>query len=172
MIWLAVILALIILILFLPVSLCVYYSQGFKLFVKVLFFKFSLPTSKKQKSEKPTSPVKENGQTFMQKLNSFKTTLSVAKSLIRALSVKKIKAHIVVSTDDPCSTALLFGGINAAIHTVAKILKAKTADIQINADYNEQHTTVLFNVDISTCLLKLVTTLIKAYASGKIKIYD
>jgi hypothetical protein len=137
-----------------------------------LFLKFSLSRSKKQKQNKPQSPVKENGQTFMQRLNSFKTTLSVAKSLVRALSVKKIKAHIVVSADDPCSTALLFGGINAAINTVAIILKARKTDIQISADYNQEHTTVLFDVDISTYLLKLVLTLIKAYASGKIKIYD
>lgn len=172
MIWLLLIPILLLLILFLPVSLNIYYDQGFKLFIKVLFLKFSLPLSKKQKHKKPTSPVKENGQTFMQKLNSFKTALSVAKSLVSALCVKKLKAHIVVSTDDPCSTALLFGGINAAIHTVAKLLKAQKTDIQIDADYNAEHTTVLFDIDISTYLLKLVISLIKAYTSGKIKIYD
>ncbi len=178
MIWFFVSLALILLlILFLPINLDVFYDDNFCISVKILFFKYVVPL-KKSKSKKQTGMDKKTkNESFGTKLSDLFDTLKTVKTIVlRSISIKLFKVNVVVCADDPCDTALLFGSVNAlcyGIHDIfASFTKIKKSDINIIADYNGQKTDVVFNIVIKTYVFKFIVSLIKAVADGKIKIKD
>ncbi len=171
--------AILLLILFLPINLCIFFNGRFCLSVKVLFFRYVIPLDKtKSKSKrKPKESVKTGGESFSSKLSDLLNIFNALKAIVlRSITVKLFKAHIKVCTDDPCDTALLYGGINALCYAIYDILnyntKVKKVDIDVTADYNEQTTEVLFDVVITTYVFKFLVSLIKTLADGTIKLKD
>ena len=164
---------LVLLLLFIPIDLDVFYNGEFCVAVRVLFLKYVF-SNKEKKKEKPKSKVKTDGESFSTKFSSLLETIKTVKAIaLRSISIKLFKAHITVCSDDPCDTALLFGGINALCYAIHEFFlsftKIKKSDININADYNGEKTEVLFNIVIRTFLFKFIVSLIKSYADGTIK---
>lgn len=177
MMWvLLAVLLLLLIILFLPVNLNIFYNGSFCISVKVLFFKYVIPLEKNKKSskEKPKKSVKTEGEGFGKKLsNLFDLIKTVKKIVFKSISIKLFKAHIKVCTDDPCDTALLYGGVNALCYGIYNLLsssaKISKTDIDITADYNGQQTEVLFDIVISTYIFKFLVSLVSLVADGTIK---
>jgi len=177
MIWLYTVIAILLLLLFIPINLDVFYNGDFCISVKVLFLKYVFSDKKTKSKKKPESAVKTKGESFSTKLSGLFETIKTVKAIvIRSISIKLFKAHIKVSADDPCDTALLFGGVNAlcyAIHDLfLSFTKIKKSDINITADYNGTNTEVEFNIVIKTYVLKFIVSLIKSVADGTIKLKD
>ena len=176
MTWFLLVVAILLLLLFIPINLDVFYNGEFCVAVKVLFFKCVF-SNKEKKTEKPKSKVKTDGESFNTKLSNLFETIKTVKAIaLRSISIKLFKVHITVCTDDPCDTALLFGGINALCYAIHDLLSGftsiKKTDVNINADYNGEKTEVLFNIVITTYLFKFIVSLIKSYADGTIKSKD
>ncbi len=180
MIWVLIAVILILLVvLFLPINLNIFYNGNFCISVKVLFFKFVIPLEKDEKKskKKPKKSVKTKGEGFGKKLSNLLDTIKTVKKIaLKSISIKLFKAHIKVSTDDPCDTALLFGSVNALCYAIYDIISAHTkvskTDIDITADYNGENTEVLFDVVITTYIFKFLVSLISLIADGTIKSKD
>ncbi len=178
MIWFFVSLAVIILlILFIPINIDIFYRDTFFISVKVLFFKYVIPLKKFESKKKDNTTKKIKSDSFSTKLLDLFDALKIVKAIIwRSFSIKLFKANIIVSADDPCDTALLFGTINAlcyAIHDFfLNFTTIKKSDINITADYNGKKTEVVFKIIIKTFIFKLIVSLIKALADGTIKLKE
>ncbi len=180
MIWVLIAILLILLVvLFLPINLNVFYNGNFCISIKVLFFKYVLPLEKDEKKskKKPEKSVKTKGESFGKKLSNLLDTIKTVKKIaLKSISIKLFKAHIKVCTDDPCDTALLFGSINALCYAIYDVIsnytKVLKTDIDITADYNGEKTEVLFDVVIRTYVFKFLVSLISIIADGTIKSKD
>ena len=190
MMWWWLLPAFVALLLFCPVYLYAYYDGEFRMAVRVLFVKFRIPVKKfgaDKKSSKPKKSskhsakkkqknrrIKTDGRGFLTKLNDYKDMLISAKMhILKAFRIKRFKADITVASDDPCTTALLFGGINAAAFTIISALNALFAvdmrDINIAADYSADKTDVYIDIIFRTFLYKLLIGLILFAIDGTIK---
>ena len=190
MMWWWLLPAFVALLLFCPVYLYAYYDGEFRIAVRVLFVKFRIPvkkfgadkkSSKPKKSSKRTAGKKQknrkfktDGGGFLSQLNNFKDMLISARThILKAFRIKRFKADITVASGDPCTTALLFGGVNAAAFTLISVIDAlvcvDTRDINIAADYSSDKTEVYIDVIFRTFLYKLLIGLILFALDGTIK---
>ncbi len=180
MIWFFIVLAaIILLLLFIPINLDVFYNGEFCVSVRVLFFKFAIPFSnfKPKSAKKPKSAVKTKGDSFSKKLSDLLQLIKTVKAIVlRSISIKLFRANIVVCADDPCDTALLYGGVNALCYAIRDLFlsftKIKKTDINITADYNGEKTEVLFNIIIKTYVFKFIVSFIKTIADGSLNSND
>lgn len=188
MMWWWLLPAFIVLLLFCPVYLYGYYDGEFRIAVRFLFVKFRIPlnkskSDKKSRKSKKTSKsekkrknrkIKTDGGGFLTQLNNFKDMLISARThILKAFRIKRFKADITVASDDPCATALLFGGVNAAAHVIVSVVDALITvdkrDINISADYGSDKTEVYVDVIFRTFLYKLLIGLILFAIDGTIK---
>ncbi len=182
--WLVAILAFLVFVVLLPINLNIYFDGQFRLSVRVLFIKYTIPLGKdgkkkqkpkKQKKSKKT--VSTDGDGFTKKLSGLINSVKTVKHLLLgSLTIHKFKAHITVSCDDPCDTALVFGTVNALIYSLhdffASVMTVKNKDIVINADYNGEKTLVVFDVILRTTVFRFLRNLILMILNGKIKSKD
>ena len=176
MMWFFIAFAVILLlILFIPINLDVFYKDNFFISVKVLFFKFVIPLKKSKSKKKPSEQKKTKiNKGLDTKLSELYDVFKTVKAIVfRSVTIKLFKADVVVCTGDPCNTALLYGSVNALCYAIYDLFfgftKIKKSDINISADYNGDKTKVVFNIIINTYLFKFIVSLIKALADGKIK---
>lgn len=163
-----IVVAVIAIILFFPVSLQIRFDGEFGLYVCILFFKFRLfKQSKKEKKKKIKSdkPVKTDTESLLSKLSRLIGIVrNVIKNMHYAAFIKRFDVSIKVATGDPCSTALAYGAVNTAIYSLIAIVekgfRIKKQNIVLNADYNSETTEAYFNVMITTFLLRLLVFLI------------
>lgn len=154
------ILALLLFLLFLPVTAEAAYQRELTLKIHYLFFHFNaLPAkAKKETEDKPSKEKKEKGKEESdKKQENKKNTLDSALELLeltkQALSslrnplgwfLRKIRyrdlwLHITVCQEDAHQTALRYGQVQAMFHSVFSLLRngidIHTTDIRINADF-------------------------------------
>ncbi len=169
-------------ILFLPVSLVCGYDGDFNLYIRILFLKIPLthkssPKKSKPKNKNAEKPVKTNGESFLSK---FKTLLDiiaiVCKRMHLAVVIKNITAKITVRTEDPCTTALIYGGISSVLYSSVNLLekgfRIKEREIVLNVDYTDGMCDVYLNIVITTFLLRLLIFLILSLKDGTIKLVN
>lgn len=180
----ALVIALIILciLLLLPVSLCIYFDGKIRLELRVSFFRYTIPLSsskpkpKKEKTKKHPEKVKTDNKKLTASFSEIKELIpAFFKRAFAALAVKKLDLDITVATDDPCSTAITYGAVNAAVYPLVSLVerftKVKNKNINISADYNGDSTCVTFETVISTYLLRLIICLIQLVSDGLLKIF-
>ena len=152
------VLAVLLFLLFLPVTVEVAYQQELSLRVQYLFWKLGiLPAKEKQKkpkavekkaTEEPTEekPKKKKSITvdfLLEILELLKQALSSLKNplgwFLRKLRYRDIWLHITAAKEDAHQTALFYGQCQALVHTVFSLLEhcidIKTTDIQIQSDF-------------------------------------
>ena len=171
-----IVLAIIAIILFLPVSLQVRFDGEFIMYVRVLFFKFRLfkkDKTKKKPKNKTDKPVKTDTESFLSKLlRLIELAKNIVKNMHYAAFIKRFDVFVKVATGDPCSTAITFGAVNTAVYSLVALVEKgfsiKKQKISVNADYNADATEVYFNTVITTFLLRLLVFLI-FFASETVK---
>jgi hypothetical protein len=176
-----IIIGILLLILLTPVALCVYYDGKWKIRISVLCFSFALPLEKdgEKKKDKKTKPqkVKTDNKELLKQLSDLRKIIPVlVKRALATLTVKKLDFEVKVATQDPCLTAIMYGSVNAAVYSTVKIIqqhiKVKKKRISVSADFDGDKTEVLFDMKISTYLLKLIICLISLVSDGIIDIGD
>ena len=189
MMWWFLIPLILIILLICPIYLYIYYDGEFRLAVRILFVKFNIPLGKKKKDNKKKEKKKEekpkkkprktetDGKSFLSQLGFFKDlVVSACNHILKALRIRRFKTEITVGSDDPCTTAMLYGSINALIYTLVSAVNALIAvdkrDIVISADYNAEKTFVLIDVVMRTFLFKLLIGLILFAIDGTIKLKE
>lgn len=169
--------------LFCPIYLYAYYDGQFRLAVRFLFIKIYIPLDKaktdkkpEKKKKKPKKPekTKTDGESFLSQLNHFKDMIVSSRThILKAFRIKRFKADITAASDDPCKTALLFGGINAAAFIIVSFIDTLVTvdkrDISVSVDYNASKTAVYVDVILRTFLYKLLIGLILFAIDGTIK---
>lgn len=191
MTWLLIVLLVIAAILFHPIYLYIRYDGDFRLYVRILIFRFELylgditSNSKKRKKNKrrkqsekltrKTGTVKTSAYSFAQQFSDLlRSVRLIHVFMVRAFVVKKICVTVNVSTDDPCDTAILFGTVNsimcAFMAYVESIIPVRKKNISVTADYNGENTDVYFLSLNRTNVLKIAVSLIKAALDGTIEL--
>lgn len=180
MMWLFAVLGLLAILLMLPVYLYIYFDGEFKLAVRVFFVKFTIPLtdpdSKPKKKQKKTTvtKTKTDASSFSDKLSRLSSIItSVRERVLKAFVIKRVDISVAVGTDDPCSTAILFGTVNSILYPLVKfaetLMTIKKKVVNVTADYDNDSTEVFFSVIIKTFLLKLAVSLILLISDGTIK---
>lgn len=158
------ILAVLLLLLFLPVTVEAAYQEELTLKIRYLFFRFLVLPAKTKEEAEDKSPkekkekVKEETDKKKKKitLDSVLEILELAKQALSSLRdplgwfLRKIRYrnlwfHIMVCQEDAHQTALRYGQVQAIFHSVFSLLRScmdiQTTDIQIDADFigEEEH---------------------------------
>lgn len=158
------ILALFLLLLFLPVTAEAAYQEELTLKIRYLFFRFTvLPAKPKEETEDKPSTEKiekeESDKKQEQKKINLDSVLEILELVKQALSslrnplgwfLRKIRyrdlwLHVMVCQKDAHQTALRYGQVQAIFHSIFSLLRncidIQTTDIQINADFigEEEH---------------------------------
>lgn len=172
MIWLLVAVIIIALILLMPVTLKVGFDGNFVYGVYVWFFKIPIGKKTKKQKDAKSVPVEKN---------KFKTGFSdvtkiipkLVKHALKSMTVTKLRVDILIATDDPCDTAIIFGYTNSGVYTALGIaenyLKIKNPEINISADYNADTITVGFEAAVSTNVARLLVCLFRLISDGLLK---
>ena len=132
----------------------VYNNDGTKLNVKALFLKFTVYPLKKTT---PTQINKEKAEHKGVELPEIKELLVLGKEtfgrLRKKLRVDLLKADVVVASEDPFKTAMMFGssgaGVGMVLATLENIFDIKKRDIKVNADFSEKNTHIVLYMDFS-----------------------
>ncbi len=156
-----------------PLYVYIGYDGEFVIQVRFLFLKFGILPSdkktgfkkKKKKKKNVSQKVKTDSDTFLKQVKDIKNMIvPVKEHILKAFTIRRFKTDIIVSCNDPCDTALLFGAVNAAAFSAFSALDAlfcaSDRQINISADYNEEKTVVFVDIVLRTFLFKLLTGLI------------
>lgn len=194
MVVLLIILAIIILILIVPFGAAVSYEGG-ELYAAIRVFCFNLrilpkkdkpEKEKKPKKEKPKKPKKEKkkkkkeeepaegGEKQKKKLpfslsqipELLKIVLDVLSGFRRKLTVNYFKLHLLVGTDDPYSTAVMYG----AICTVLGMLESKQgtafnvvkSDVAVAPDFNSEEMSADAAITLTISLGRILAVVLAA----------
>ena len=174
-----------------PIYAYFYYDGEFKIAVRVFGIKFGIPLDNKKKKKSPKKEKKNRQRNSVSKPKNVKTdaekllsqlktvadiAVSVKKRLLSKFRIRRFTVHIAVGSDDPCSTALLFGGISAAVFTAVAavdcLVPADKHDISVTADYNSDSATVFADIVLRIFLPMLIVGLILTLVDVTIKIYS
>jgi len=153
---LAAVLAVLLLLLYLPVGTEVFYDETgprLKLLagpVKILLYPRKKKKHPKKKKPEPPSvkeeePLKEKTRFTLQDLSSFLHLLTeLTRKLKKKLVIERLELHVAVGGKDAASAALGYGRAWAAIGAVTPVLennfKIKKRDIQAFCNYTEEKT--------------------------------
>ena len=153
------ILAILLFLLYLPVTAEAAYEEEFSLNLRWLFLKFGIlpakpkeekpkKAKKEKKSKKETEPKPEKKKkmtldSLLEILELVKQALSSLKSplgwFLRKIKYRDVWLHLLICQEDAHQTALKYGRCNAIVYSVLSLLKnsidIKTTDIQIAADF-------------------------------------
>ena len=80
--------------------------------------------------------------------------LRALKRVLRGISIDLLRFHCVVAAEDPCDTALLYGGICAGLSALPQ-LPARRRDVQIRADFEAERPSAEGRIVLSLQLYKL-----------------
>lgn len=158
LIWIGIILAILLLILFLPISVLVDISnEGQKVDVKIFGLKFKI-LPKKEKKKKPKKVKESKGkskekQTKKQDSNNFVDTIKLVAKILppaldgfmffaKRLKFKKFKVSIEYGDDDPATTAVRYGQIGSAVYSslgiICSLLDICDPEIEITPNFQKQ----------------------------------
>ena len=180
-------LILLIILLFAPFRLHVYYLEKFKLTLGFLFFKIKLfPKEKKEKAEKKTEPEKKKKKTSEaegkkketkkeeSKLSleeKIKLAIKILKDIkepfkkfFKKIKIRNIKAEVMVAKGDSAETAMAFTKINEAVTVILNLLDSiftlKAKSIYVYPDFIEENSKYYFECDIKLNLLACTVLLV------------
>lgn len=169
------VLAVILLLVFLPTCFVLQYSDSGVIIYLRLFgiFKINLTKDDSKTKKKKYKTKKKEEKSSIEKKDKKKLSLSdcldniqiIFRIALRTLGefckhfkMYKCKAHILVAGDDPADVALEFGLVNASIYSILSLLedkiKIKKKDICVFYDYDSENSKV--DVDFRFRVLLLI----------------
>ncbi|MBO7520157.1 MAG: DUF2953 domain-containing protein [Clostridia bacterium] len=178
------ILLFLLILLIVPVSVCLDYSD--RLIIKVSYGGIKVFDSGKPKKEKAAKPEKEKKsaakkgkkkpekQNFISRIFKEKGTVGgvkfcfeVIKSalsriiwVIRRIKIKKLILSITVSSDDAANTAVVYGAVCAAVFPVTALIKENTKigveQISVSTDFDKLSPVINAAVSLKTRLVYAV----------------
>ena len=185
----AVLAAVIVALLLLPVKLHITAHDGFRAEWRVLFIRrmlYPAPPKKKKKkkakkeTEKKKTPKKKREVTAEDAVKTIKSVAELIGTLVKRLRqrvrIKLIKLFVVVGTDEAAKTAILYGTIANACDELLEIMrrttkfKDKDGAVSVTADFTAGSTDVDFEAELSIDLLGAIAVLLpvmKKYAENK-----
>lgn len=184
-----VILLLIALVLFLPVSVLVEFKEDF--FVKIRFCSIKVydlkPTEKTEKQETETekSEIKEKSESLFSKFKEkfgfsgaikeffafFKDVFFHTKGFLRHIKIEKINLFIKIASSDAAKTAIDYGIVCATVYPVLAMIdsvgKIKYKKIDIKSDFESVSSDFSFGFNVKLKIFFLLITLFKVYKDYK-----
>ncbi len=180
----AIIIVALVLILLIPVSVAADYDEnGFRLSARVLFANFRI-LAKREDAQVELETKNKNKKSKGKKSKKKKSKLSfsigewieIAKKGIKILgrfrnSIRfdRLKLIFVSATDDPCSTAIRYNAVNAAIHTlvplVERTFKVKKREIDVLTDYDSDESRLEFGLTLSSRIAQIIYVALSAVFS-------
>lgn len=153
----------------LRIRVCVSYSEaGFSAMLRIWFFRMKLPPEKKAAGK--TEERKKQSEDEQKKparggsLSDFNSMLRVALSMLgralRSIRVDRLDAEVHLASDDPFSTAMLYGSAAAGCGIILPLLERtfviKKKKIRVFADFNARETTLQCEACASVAVWQLV----------------
>ena len=165
------------------------YEDNLKIFIRVLFFKYTIFPQKKtkfdekkyakkqsKKDEPPKPQIKHKGdteknQTLLDKLNLIKEILSVfLKSFSKYINVRIKKLYIIVASNDAAQTAILYGAVSAIVANILELIDSytnlkslKKDTISVEPDFIANESDIGINISLSISVLGALVTLAKTF---------
>jgi len=142
-------------VLFFPFTVVLEYSEEFRAYLKILFFKIHFvkedapkhkkkkrSDKKKKKSKKEDEEKPKKKKTVSDILDILSLVKAVLTKFFRYLRVKVARFNIKVATGDPATAAIAYGAVNAAISALYPLLRrsknikgVKKAEINVTCDF-------------------------------------
>lgn len=157
----SVVVFLVLLLFFTPLSVCFSYGseEGGKVEVKFLVKVFSYPKRGEEKKKKAAPPKdkarkeekaeKKDKKDIGEIISLVKDLIPVLTSFCRHITVKEIDIYVKHGTGDAAKTAIEYGEINAGIYSALALLKnafrVKKQHLNIVPDFSEEKTEYLIN---------------------------
>lgn len=113
--------------------------------------------AKKKKNEK----VKPKKKLTLEVLCDFlRLGVQALGKLRRRIVIRNLTCHLVIADEDAAATALLYGRIAAAVSALYPVLdrnlRIHHTDISVDADFEKQKSSVLLDVKLAVCPLRLL----------------
>lgn len=172
--WVLLVVAILALICFIPLGITFKYDQaGFKLYLKVGFFRFSLFNDKEEKEAKDkgksATGKKKTAKSQGGKLSDFipiaKAVYNFLNYLRKRLVVTNFSFTLTLAGSDPCDLGVLYGRTWAAISGfqphLNRFLNIRKQKIDVQCDYTAEHTSVACYVDTSISAIRLLWLFIR-----------
>ena len=114
--------------------------------------------SKNEKTKKSTKPKKK--LTWEIICDFIRLGAEALGTMRRRLVMQNLTCHLKVATNDPASTALLYGRVAAAVSALYPVLernlRIKKTDIAVDADFEGKKMDVLADITLAVCPLRLL----------------
>lgn len=165
------------------------YEDNLKIFIRVLFVKYTIFPQKKakfderkyakkhsKKDEPPKPQIKHKGDieknhTLLDKLNLIKEILSVfLKSFSKYINVRIKKLYIRVASNDAAQTAILYGAVSAIVANILELIDSytnlkslKKGTVSVEPDFIANESDIGINISLSISVLGALVTLAKTF---------
>ncbi len=157
----------------LRIRVCVSYSEaGFSAMLRIWFFRMKLPPEKKaagkteERKKQPEEKKKKEQETSVRggSLSDFRSVIQVGLSMfgraLRSIRIDQFNAEVHLASDDPFSTAMLYGSAAAGCGIILPLLERtfviKKKKIRVFADFNARETTLQCEACASVAVWQLV----------------
>lgn len=133
--------------------------------MRILFlFSIRLYPAKKKKEKQQEERKEKSSFDTQTIIRQIEQLTEVLKKATHGAKVTKYKIYANISGDDPADTALLYGGLNAAVYALAAFLYAnvnsKEPDIRISCDYLGNPSAFNADVELRFHLISLLRGLL------------
>lgn len=170
---LAILLSLVILLLFAPISLIINYDSGLEVKIKILGIKLKVfgKNIKAKTAEKNPNPSKqgkkekdlnENLQTALQALKSSKDALT---EIFKKITIKDLVFRLKVADKDASKTAISYGQASGIVYSIFSLINsikpATEYDVLVLPDFLSEKSSVFLNFEISLKLFSLLLSTVK-----------
>ncbi len=166
-------LALILIVLFSPLSALIsYHSDGFSVTLKYLFFHITFPkkerTIKQVKEEKNSTEKPRKKGKLSDLISLIKLVLKTLGKLVRAIRIRDLRINALIASEDPFRTAMMFGGSGATVGILLPLLennfRIDRRTVNVNADFEQTESTVELFAKCSVRVIQvLAIALVFAY---------
>lgn len=176
----AVIAAIAVIALFLPVKLRIWASDEIFAEWRVLFFRkmlYPAPPKKKKKGakkkkeqpEKAKKPKETTAENVVSMIRSVTKALSTLwDKLRRRVKIKLIRLTVVIATDEAAKAALIYGAAanacDALLDALRRYLKFTEKDgaVSVSVDFSKEKTEFDFDIELSLSLMGMISVLLPA----------
>jgi len=149
-----------------------YSGNQFTVFAKLLIFKVNLTDRrrlKKQKKKKTKAVTRAKEPKKGGDLEKFKYEIDQIKEIIPGIvddiCINFLKAELIIATDDPFHTAMLYASSSIILATLLPFLtesvKIVKKDILLNADFTVDKSKIYFFCDVSIRTYEVILTALK-----------
>ncbi|MEG2377661.1 MAG: DUF2953 domain-containing protein [Clostridia bacterium] len=141
-----------------------YNSDGFKLIIRILFYKMEIPGKKKAykkgKGQKAKKPEGEHGGKLDNFTELIKLALKIGGKAISKIKIDDMELQLNVASDNPFKTAMMYSGAGSAVGILVPLLEnnfnIKKKKISVNPDFVGHEITVVLDAIASIAIGSLI----------------